>query len=92
LKTLIFGIFLDFPGYGRASRRVFERNVDSRPKTQLNDAEAPFTFCSETQSWCVIKQDAQHFVRSISEIRDHTQENQKSFENEAYSNSFLSWN
>jgi len=60
-----------------------ERNVDCRPKTQLNGAEAPFTFCSETQSWCVIKETAQHFVRSISEMRDHTQENQKSFENKS---------
>jgi hypothetical protein len=56
-----------------------ERNVDSRPKTQLNGAEAPFVFCSETPSWCVIKQTAQHSVRSSPEMHDHTQKDQKSF-------------
>jgi len=39
-----------FPGYGRASRGWVERNFDSRPKTQLNGAEAPFIYCSETRS------------------------------------------
>ena len=48
--------FFEFPGYGRTSRQWSERNVDSRPKTQLNGAEAPFIFCPETQSWCLIKQ------------------------------------
>jgi hypothetical protein len=38
-----------------------------------------FSFCSETQSWCVIKQNSQHFVRPNPEMRDHTQGNQKSF-------------
>ena len=56
---------------------MVERNVDSRPKTQLNGAVAPFCFSPETQSWCVIKQKAQHFVRSLSEKRDHTQENRE---------------
>jgi hypothetical protein len=65
-----------------------ERNVDSRPKSQLNGAEAPFISCSETQSWCVIKQ-TQHSVRSLSQMRDHTQENQKSFEKKVFSKSFL---
>jgi len=78
-KHFFFLFFFDFPGYGRASRRVMEPNVDSRPKTQLNGAEAPFIFCSETQSWCVIKPKAQHSVRSLSEMRDHTQENKKGF-------------
>jgi len=29
-------------------------------------------FCSETQSWCVIEQKAQHFVLTIAEKRDQT--------------------
>jgi len=63
--------------------------VDSRPKTQLNGTEAPILFCPEHQSWCVIKQEAQHFVRAIAEMRDHTQENHK--ENaKCVSKSFLS--
>jgi len=67
--------FFDFPGYGRASRGWVEPIFDSRPKTQLNGAEAPFSFCSETRSWYVIKQKSQHFVRPNPEMRDHTQEN-----------------
>ena len=81
-KQVLLQNFFDFSGYGRASRRFVERNVDSRPETQLNGAEAPFMFCSETHSWCVIEQEAQHFVRSISEMRDHTQEHRKSFAKE----------
>jgi hypothetical protein len=81
-KHFSFQNFFDFPWYGRASQRF-----DSRPKAQLNGAEAPFILCSETQSWCVIKGTAQHFVRLISGMHDHTQENQKSFENKK---SFLS--
>ena len=45
-----------------------------RTKTQLNGAEAPVLFCPETQSWCVIKHKARHFVRAIAEMCDHTQE------------------
>jgi len=36
----------------------------------------------------MIKQNAQHFVRPIAEMRDHTQENQKSFETKVFSKSF----
>jgi hypothetical protein len=36
--------------------------------------EAPFRFCPETQSWCVIHQKAQHFARAIAEKRDQTHE------------------
>jgi hypothetical protein len=67
----------DFPGYGRASQRVLERDINSRPKTQLNRAEAPISVCPETESWYVIKQNAQHFFPRLSEMRDHTQENKK---------------
>jgi len=82
-EYIILHFFFDFPGYGRASRGWVERNFDSRPETQLNGAQAPFNFCSETQSWCVIKRKAQQFVRPNPEMRDHTQENQKSFEKES---------
>ena len=58
-------------------------------KTQLNGAEAPFSFCPETQCWCVIKQRAQHFIRPIAEKRDHTQEKSKSFGKECVFEKFL---
>ena len=44
-------------------------------------------FCSETRSWCVIKQNSQHFIRPNPEMRDHTQENQKSFAKKVFSKS-----
>ena len=46
---------------------------------ELMARRRPLYFCPETQSWCVIKQNAQHFIRPLPEMRDHTQENQKSF-------------
>ena len=56
----------------------------------FNGAEAPFLFCPETQSWCVIKQKPQHFVRPNAEKRDHTQENKKSFaKNSVFEKFFL---
>ena len=59
------------------------------PYTEFNGAEAPIFFCPETQSWCVIKQKAPHFVRTIAEKRDHTQENQNSFANKSAFEKFL---
>ena len=64
---------------------MVERSVDSRPKTQVNGAEAPCFSCPETQSWCVIKQKAQHSVRPLPEMRDHTQEKQKISVSELFS-------
>ena len=49
-----FQNFFHFPGYGRASQGWVERNVDVRPKTQQNGAEAPLLLGPETQGWCVI--------------------------------------
>jgi len=46
---------------------------------ELMARRRPLYFCPETQSWCVIKQKTQHFVRPLPEMRDHTQENQKGF-------------
>ena len=89
LKFLFLQNFFDSPASRRASRRWAEQNVDSRPKSQLNGAEAPFLFCPETQSWCVIKQKAQHSIRPIPEKRDHTQENKKSLAKKSDLEKFL---
>jgi len=89
-KHSFLQICFDHPGCGCASRELPRRNVDSRPKTRLNGAEAPFLSCPETQSWCVIKQEAQHLVRAVPEKRDHTQEHQRVLQNQVFSKIFYS--
>jgi len=62
----------------------------ARTRNLIHGAEAQFIFCSDTQSWCVIKQKAQHSVRSFPEMRDHTQENQKTFAKKSAPEKFFS--
>jgi hypothetical protein len=59
--------------------------------TEFNGAEVPVLFCPETQSWCVIKQNAQRFVRAFAEKRDQRRKNWKKLEKKMFSKSLHSY-